>query len=76
MPDALIGFDAERERELGRRLGELARWAAEAGFESVVLQPVLRFGGDDPAGAELRIAIDGRGAQILVAATGRAALNR
>ena len=58
----------ERERELGRKLSELARWAQDAGFDYVELQPVLRHGGDDPAGAELRIAIDRRGAQVLVTA--------
>ena len=61
----------ERERELGRKLSELAKWAQNAGFEYVELQPVLRHGGSDPAGAELRISIDRRGAQVLVtAATG------
>ena len=69
-----VGEIGERERELGRRLGELAHWAEEVGFESVVLRPVLRYGGDDPAGAELRIAIDSRGAHVLGAATGRSAL--
>ena len=68
-----FGFDGDRERELGRRLEELACWAQEAGFESVVLQPVFRYGGDDPAGAELRIAIDSRGAHVPVAATGHGA---
>ncbi len=63
--------DGDRERELGRRLSELAHWARRAGFEYVELHPVLRHGGSDPAGAELRIAIDRRGAQVLVkAATG------
>jgi hypothetical protein len=74
MRERAAGHAGERERELGRRLSELARWAREAGFESVVLRPVLRYGGDDPAGAELRIAIDDRGAQVLVAATGRSSL--
>jgi hypothetical protein len=61
----------DRERELGRKLSELANWAQNAGFEYVELQPVMRHGGDDPAGAELRIGIDRRGAQVLVtAATG------
>ena len=61
----------ERERELGRRLSELAHWAEGAGFDYVELHPVLRHGGEDPAGAELRIGIDRRGAQVLVkAATG------
>lgn len=60
--------DAERDRELGRRLSELADWAYRAGFEYVELQPVLRHGGDDPAGAELRIGLDRRGAQVLVRA--------
>lgn len=61
-------IDVERERELGRRLSQLADWAVRAGFEYVELQPVLRHGGDDPAGAELRIGIDRRGAQVLVKA--------
>ena len=62
---------AERERELGRKLSELARWAQDAGFDCVELQPVMRNGGDEPAGAQLRISIDRRGAQVLVtAATG------
>ncbi len=60
--------EGQRERELGRRLSELADWAQRVGFEYVELQPVLRHGGDDPAGAELRIAIDRRGAQVLVRA--------
>ncbi len=59
---------AERERELGRKLSELAHWAQDAGFYFVELQPVLRHGGSDPAGAELRIAIDRRGAQAIVTA--------
>jgi len=58
----------ERERELGRRLSELAHWASEAGFQSVDLQSVFRHGGDDPAGVELRIALDDWGAGVLVAA--------
>ena len=74
MSELAVHTTRERKRELGRRLGELAHWAKEAGFESVVLRPVFRYGGDDPAGAELRIAIDDRGAQVLVSATGRSAL--
>jgi len=61
--------DGERERELGRKLSELARWAQDAGFEYVELQPVLRHGGDEPAGAQLRIGLDRHGAQVLVTAT-------
>jgi sugar phosphate isomerase/epimerase len=61
----------ERERELGRKLSELARWAQDAGFEYVELEPVMRHGGDEPAGAQLRISVDRRGVQVLVtAATG------
>ena len=61
----------ERERELGRKLSELARWAEEAGFDLVELEPVARHGGDEPAGAQLRIGISRKGIQALVtAATG------
>lgn len=64
-------LDAERERELGRKLSELARWAEAAGFDFVELQPVLRHGGDEPAGAQLRIGVSRKGIQALVtAATG------
>jgi sugar phosphate isomerase/epimerase len=63
--------DATREQELGRKLSELARWAEEAGFDFVELEPVLRHGGDEPAGAQLRIGISRKGIQVLVkAATG------
>jgi hypothetical protein len=64
-------LDAERERELGRKLSELASWAEGAGFDFVELQPVLRHGGDEPAGAQLRIGVSRKGIQALVtAATG------
>ena len=63
--------DAAREQELGRKLSELARWAEEAGFDFVELLPVLRHGGDEPAGAQLRIGVSRKGIQALVtAATG------
>jgi sugar phosphate isomerase/epimerase len=63
--------DAAREQELGRKLSELARWAEAAGFDFVELEPVLRHGGDEPAGAQLRIGISRKGIQVLVtAATG------
>jgi hypothetical protein len=62
---------AEREQELGRKLSELASWAEEAGFDFVELQPVLKHGGDEPAGAQLRIGVSRKGIQALVtAATG------
>jgi sugar phosphate isomerase/epimerase len=70
--EALEEFAAGvRERELGRKLSELARWAEDAGFDFVELEPVFQHGGNEPAGAQLRIGISRKGIQALVtAATG------